>query len=108
MILSGRLSNRICKEPSEPILRASVSRFKSAKVGTHLAHKSGRDEKSGDRKLLIRLEAAIGIEPMNKGFAETDYVFAQVPTYSLVPILIGVSDVSCLRMISQMRACCDW
>jgi len=36
------------------------------------------------------LEAAIGIEPMNKGFAEMDYVFAQVAICSLVPILIGV------------------
>jgi hypothetical protein len=53
------------------------------------------------------LEAAIGIEPMNKGFAETDYVFAQVLICSLAPIVIGVSDVSCLRMIRQMRACCD-
>ena len=55
-----------------------------------------------------KLEAAIGIEPMNKGFAETDYAFAQAPICSLVSILIGVSDGSCLRMISHIRACCDW
>jgi hypothetical protein len=56
----------------------------------------------------VGVGGAIGIEPMNKGFAETDYVFAQVLICSLVPIAIGVSDVSCLRMIRQMRACCDW
>jgi hypothetical protein len=63
---------------------------------------------ANSHSVLKVLEAAIGIEPMNKGFAEMDYVFAQVPICSLVPILIGVSGVSCLRMISQIRPCCDW
>ena len=34
-------------------------------------------------KLLILLEAAIGIEPMNKGFAVIRIDFAQVPACSL-------------------------
>jgi hypothetical protein len=44
------------------------------------------------------LEAAIGIEPMNKGFAETSGAFAQLPTCSLVPILIGDCAFSSLRL----------
>jgi hypothetical protein len=51
------------------------------------------------------MEAAIGIEPMNKDFAETDYVFAQVPICSLVPILVGVSGVSRWRMITRIQVC---
>ena len=31
------------------------------------------------RKLLVGLEAAIGIEPMNKGFAVLKVLFSQVP-----------------------------
>jgi len=51
------------------------------------------------------MEAAIGIEPMNKGFAETDHVFARVPICSLVPILVGVSPLPSLGVISQIQVC---
>jgi hypothetical protein len=50
-------------------------------------------------KLLIRLEAAIGIEPMNKGFAVLPKLFAQVPRCFLVSILIRVFGISGLRVI---------
>jgi len=53
------------------------------------------------------LEAAIGIEPMNKGFAETGPVFARVPNCSLVPIFVGAYDIFSLRLITQIRASLD-
>ena len=48
---------------------------------------------------LNLLEAAIGIEPMNKGFAASRCVCAQVLTCSLVPIFIGASDILSLGLI---------
>jgi hypothetical protein len=42
---------------------------------------------------LKDLEAAIGIEPMNKGFAELGDVFAYVPRCSLVSIFIGIFEI---------------
>jgi hypothetical protein len=40
---------------------------------------------------LKGLEAAIGIEPMNKGFAEMNGVFTQVPGCSPVPFLLALA-----------------
>ena len=51
-------------------------------------------------KLLKGLEAAIGIEPMNKGFAVLAKLFAQVQPCLLVSIFISVFDISSLRVIS--------
>jgi hypothetical protein len=39
------------------------------------------------------LEAAIGIEPMNKGFAELDNLFAHVPICSLEAVFIDVFEI---------------
>jgi hypothetical protein len=50
--------------------------------------------------LLILLEAAIGIEPMNKGFAVLAKLFAQVQPCLLVSIFIRVSDISSLPVIA--------
>jgi len=46
------------------------------------------------------LEAAIGIEPMNKGFAVLANLFAQVQPCFLVSILIRVFGISSLRVIA--------
>jgi len=51
-------------------------------------------------KLLKRLEAAIGIEPMNKGFAVLAKLVAQVQPRFLVSIFIRLSGISSLRVIS--------
>jgi hypothetical protein len=53
-----------------------------------------------DRKLLKLLEAAIGIEPMNKGFAVSARLFAQVQPCFLVSVFIGVFGISSLRAIT--------
>jgi hypothetical protein len=53
------------------------------------------------------VEAAIGIEPMNKGFAEIGYLFARVPICSLVTIFVGVSDIPSVCLIAQIQACWD-
>jgi hypothetical protein len=47
----------------------------------------------------VSLEAAIGIEPMNKGFAVLAKVFAQVQPCLLVSIFISVFDISSLHVI---------
>jgi len=51
-------------------------------------------------KLLKGLEAAIGIEPMNKGFAVLAKLFAQVQPCCLVSVLIRVFGISSLRVIA--------
>jgi len=58
-------------------------------------------------KSLIELEAAIGIEPMNKGFAETGRVFGRVPICSLVTNFVGDCGIRASRLITQIRACLD-
>ena len=45
------------------------------------------------------MEAAIGIEPMNKGFAVSAELFAQVQPCSLVSISIRVFGIWSLRVI---------
>jgi len=53
------------------------------------------------------LEAAIGIEPMNKGFAELGNPFAYVPLCSLMSVFIDVFEIQSLRPIIQIRRCFD-
>jgi len=48
------------------------------------------------------LEAAIGIEPMNKGFAVSVKLFAPVPICSLALIFIDVLYVSNSRVVAQI------
>jgi hypothetical protein len=50
--------------------------------------------------LAMDLEAAIGIEPMNKGFAVLAKLFAQVQPCLLVSIFIRVFGISSLRVIA--------
>ncbi len=49
--------------------------------------------------VLILLEAAIGIEPMNKGFAVLAQLFAQFSLVCLCPFLLGLSKFPSLRVI---------
>jgi hypothetical protein len=58
--------------------------------------------------LLILLEAAIGIEPMNKGFAVLTKLFAQVQLCFLVSIFIKVFGISSLPVIAWIRVYLDW
>jgi hypothetical protein len=53
-------------------------------------------------ELQKRLEAAIGIEPMNKGFAVLEKLFAPVPICSLALIFVDVLHVSDSRVIAQI------
>jgi len=57
---------------------------------------------------LKRLEAAIGIEPMNKGFAVLTKLFAQVQLCFLVSIFIKVFGISSLPVIAWIRVYLDW
>jgi len=50
--------------------------------------------------VLILLEAAIGIEPMNKGFAVLAKLVAQVQPCFLVSSLITMFGISSLRLIA--------
>jgi hypothetical protein len=61
-----------------------------------------------DCNLLKDLEAAIGIDPMNKGFAVLANLFAQVRPCFLVSIFITVFDISSLPVIAQIRVYLDW
>jgi hypothetical protein len=54
----------------------------------------------GDGKQLKRLEAEIGIEPMNKGFAVLAKLFAQVQPCFVVSIFIRVFGISSLPVIA--------
>jgi hypothetical protein len=54
------------------------------------------------------LEAAIGIEPMNKGFAVLAKHFAQVPTCFPVSSFIRVFAILSLPVIAQMRVYLVW
>jgi hypothetical protein len=47
-----------------------------------------------------KLEAAIGIEPMNKGFAVLAELFAQVQASCRVSVFVSVFGISSLRMIT--------
>jgi hypothetical protein len=60
-----------------------------------------------DYKLLKRLEAAIGIEPMNKAFADMANVFAQVRVCSIALMFIEFLRVSNSRVIAQIQVCVD-
>jgi hypothetical protein len=53
------------------------------------------------------VEAAIGIEPMNKGFAVLAKLFAQVQPCSLLSVFISVFDISSSRGIAQIWVCYD-
>jgi len=46
------------------------------------------------------LEAAIGIEPMNKGFAVLAKLFAHVQPCFLVSVFVGVFGISSLFVIA--------
>ena len=50
--------------------------------------------------LLILLEAAIGIEPMNKGFAVLAKLVAQVQPRFLVSIFVRAVDISSFLVIA--------
>jgi hypothetical protein len=57
---------------------------------------------------LILLEAAIGIEPMNKGFAVLAKLVAQVQPRLLVYIFVRAFDISSFHVIGQIRVYVDW
>jgi len=46
------------------------------------------------------MEAAIGIEPMNKGFADLAKLFARVQSCSSLSGFVGVFGISSLRVIA--------
>jgi hypothetical protein len=54
------------------------------------------------------LEAAIGIEPMNKGFAVSAKLFAKGQPCLVVSISISVFGISSLDVIAQIRLYGDW
>jgi hypothetical protein len=56
-------------------------------------------------EVLILLEAAIGIEPMNQGFAESKRLFAQVSVDAATCGFIAVFSISRVLMFTQIRDC---
>jgi hypothetical protein len=60
------------------------------------------------RKLLKDLEAAIGIEPMNKGFAVSEDLLLRVWVDAFYMRLIGICDISSAGMFTQIRVCFAW
>jgi hypothetical protein len=58
--------------------------------------------------LAMDLEAAIGIEPMNKGFAVYARLFAQDRDCTRACSFTDLFDFLSLHVIAQNRACCDW
>jgi hypothetical protein len=60
------------------------------------------------RKLLKRLEGAIGIEPVNKGFAVLAKLFARDRTSVLTCVFINLLSILVLPAITQICSCCDW
>jgi hypothetical protein len=46
------------------------------------------------------MEAAIGIEPMNKGFAVLPKLFAQVQPVSLLSVFISLANISSSGVIA--------
>jgi hypothetical protein len=57
--------------------------------------------------LRLVLDAAIGIEPMNKGFAVSEGLFSQVLVDAFACGFVGVPDISCLGVFTQIRGCFD-
>jgi hypothetical protein len=59
-------------------------------------------------ELLKSLEAAIGIEPMNKGFAVLRILFSQVLVDADKYALFSVFDIPRLYLFTQIRRCFAW
>jgi hypothetical protein len=57
---------------------------------------------------LKGLEAAIGIEPMNKGFAVCSKLFAQDRDCSRKCTFVDAFEISSLVMIAEIEVCFDW
>ncbi len=77
------------------------------KFGRLLAEQTEKGARQGRPNLLTLLEAAIGIEPMNKGFAVSEGLFSQVLVDAFACGFVGVPDTSCLGVFSQIRGCFD-
>jgi hypothetical protein len=60
-----------------------------------------------DRNLLRGLEAAIGIEPMNKGFAVMKSLFSCVPVCHGTCGFVGGSEISRACLFTEMWDCFD-
>jgi hypothetical protein len=54
------------------------------------------------------LEAAIGIEPMNKGFAVLKGLFSQVMVNADECGSIGLADFFSVRLFGQILSCFAW
>jgi hypothetical protein len=71
-----------------------------------LPYRTGLYQRSLDG--IDLLEAAIGIEPMNKGFADSAKLYAQVTSCSLVGIFIGSFVIWSLLAFTQIWRCFNW